>query len=50
MSAVVSDAAFIRTSVILEGTAVAMPNAASMVRDAVFKILNAVDIEINGEG
>jgi hypothetical protein len=47
MSAVVSDAAFIRTSVILEGTAVAMSNAASMVRDAVFKILSAVDIEIN---
>jgi hypothetical protein len=50
MSAVVSDAAFIRTSVILEGTAVAMSNAASMVRDAVFKILSAVDIEINEEG
>jgi hypothetical protein len=48
VSAVVSDAAFIRTSVILEGTAVAMSNAASMVRDEVFKILNAVDIEING--
>jgi hypothetical protein len=50
MSRVVSDAAFIQTSVILEGTAVAMSNAPSMVRDAVFKILNGVDIEISGKG
>jgi hypothetical protein len=50
MSRVVSDAAFIQTSVILEGTAVAMSNAPSMVRDAVLKILNGVDIEISGKG
>ena len=47
MSAVMSEAAMIRTTAVLDGTQLAVSGVPAMARDTVFKMLQTIKLEVN---